>query len=116
MKIDFISLEFKNVLSYGNSPTIFEFKNGIDLINAKNGAGKSSFIDGLTFSLYGVPFRKIKKNSLINHHNNKNLLTTLIFFVEHSGYYMIVRGIKPNIFEIYFNPSFSKISRPSPKS
>lgn len=103
MKIDFISLEFKNVLSYGNSPTIFEFKNGIDLINAKNGAGKSSFIDGLTFSLYGVPFRKIKKNSLINHHNNKNLLTTLIFFVEHSGYYKIIRGIKPNIFEIYFN-------------
>lgn len=103
MRIDFISLEFKNVLSYGNSPTIFEFKNGIDLINAKNGAGKSSFIDGLTFSLYGVPFRKIKKNSLINHHNNKNLLTTLIFCVENSGYYKIIRGIKPNIFEIYFN-------------
>lgn len=103
MKIDFISLEFKNVLSYGNSPTLFEFKNGIDLINAKNGAGKSSFIDGLTFSLYGVPFRKIKKNSLINHHNNKNLLTTLVFFIENSGYYKIVRGMKPNIFEIYFN-------------
>lgn len=111
MKIDFISLEFKNVLSYGNSPTLFEFKNGIDLINAKNGAGKSSFVDGLTFSLYGVPFRKIKKGSLINHHNNKNLLTTLIFFIENSGYYKIIRGMKPNIFEIYHNketPEFDK--------
>lgn len=60
----------------------------LDLINAKNGYGKSSFIDGLTFSLYGVPFRKIK-NLLINH-NNKNLLTTLIFCVENSGYYKII--------------------------
>ena len=111
MRIDFISLEFKNVLSYGNAPTLFEFKNGIDLINAKNGAGKSSFIDGLTFSLYGVPFRKIKKGSLINHHNNKNLLTTLIFYVENNGYYKVIRGMKPNIFEIYYNkevPEFDK--------
>lgn len=103
MQIDFLTLEFKNVLSYGNSTTIFDFKNGIDLINAKNGAGKSSFIDALTFGLYGVPFRKIKKGSLINHHNNKNLLVKVTFQVENQGYYQVVRGMKPNKFEIYFN-------------
>jgi DNA repair exonuclease SbcCD ATPase subunit len=103
MKIDFIRLEFKNVLSYGNSPTVFEFKNGIDLINAKNGAGKSSFIDALTYGLYGKAFRKIKNSSLINHHNNKELLVKVVLSVENAGYYQIVRGMKPNVFEIYHN-------------
>lgn len=103
MHIEFIKLDFKNVLSYGNNITTFDFKDGIDLINAKNGAGKSSFIDALTFALYGVPFRKIKKGSLVNHYNNKELLTSIIFKIEGSGYFKVVRGIKPNVFEIYHN-------------
>lgn len=103
MKIDFLRLEFKNVLSYGNKITSFDFMNGLDLINAKNGAGKSSFIDALTYGLYGKPFRKIKLSSLINHNNNKELHVTVYLYVENSGFYKIVRGMKPSVFEIYHN-------------
>ena len=103
MNIEFMKIDFKNVLSYGNSITTYEFKDGIDLINAKNGAGKSSFIDALTYALYGKAFRKIKNNSLINHHNNKELLTKVTLKIDNNGYYQIVRGMKPNIFEIYHN-------------
>ena len=103
MKIDFMSIDFKNVLSYGNKFTTFNFNEGIDLITAKNGNGKSSFIDALTFGLYGKPFRKIKIGSLINHHNNKELEVRVTFKVENKGYYYVVRGLKPNKFEIYFN-------------
>jgi len=103
MKIDFLTIEFKNVLSYGNTPTTFEFKDGIDLINAKNGAGKSSFIDALTYGLYGKAFRKIKLGSLINHHNNKEMLVKVTFQVENMGYFQVVRGMKPAVFKVFHN-------------
>jgi len=100
MKINFETVKFKNLLSYGNKFTIFEFKNGIDLVTGENGRGKSTVADGITFALFGKPFRKIKIGSLVNNKNNKNLLVELVFTANHNRF-KIIRGLKPQIFEIY---------------
>lgn len=100
MKIIFEQLSFKNVFSYGNKVTVFKFENGIDLITGKNGNGKSSFVDALTYALFGKPFRKIKLGSLINDKNNKELWVELIFSVNENRF-KIERGQKPDVFKIF---------------
>lgn len=100
MKINFNHLKFRNIFSYGNKWTEFNFENGIDLVTGKNGNGKSTFVDALTYALFGKPFRKIKLGNLINDKNNKDLLVELEFDVNRRGF-KIVRGQKPHIFEIY---------------
>ena len=100
MKIIFESLKFKNVLSYGNKVTEYNFKEGIDLVMGTNGKGKSVIADALNYCLYGKPFRKIKVEHLINNKNNKHLLTEVIFSVNGSKF-KIIRGMKPSIFEVY---------------
>jgi DNA repair exonuclease SbcCD ATPase subunit len=77
----------------------FNFKTGIDIITASNGNGKSSIIDALTYNLFGKPYRKIKLGNLINNKNGKELYTELEFDVDDISY-KIVRGMRPNIFEI----------------
>jgi DNA repair exonuclease SbcCD ATPase subunit len=100
MHIQFKTLKFKNILSYGNAISVYNFESGIDIISATNGAGKSTIIDALTYALFGKPYRKINLKGLINNKNNKELYTELLFDIDDIEY-MIKRGMKPNIFEIY---------------
>ena len=99
--IIFESIEWKNFLSTGNSANkVLLNKSTTTLIIGKNGEGKSTILDALCFSLFGKPFRNINKGQLINSINGKNCLVTIEFTVA-SKEYKIIRGIKPNIFEIY---------------
>jgi DNA repair exonuclease SbcCD ATPase subunit len=89
-------------MSYGNSFTIYTFQNGIDLITGANGLGKSAIVDALMFVLYGKSYRKTKLGTLVNDINQKELLVETEFSIDKNKY-KIIRGIKPNIFEIYIN-------------
>ena len=70
------------------------------MIIGENGAGKSTILDALTFSLFGKPFRKINKSQLLNSVNEKNCLVE-IEFSTNGKEYKVTRGMKPNVFEIY---------------
>ena len=107
--IKFEKIKFKNILHFGNNITEFNIPNGITRIFGANGAGKSSIIDIINFALFGKPYRKIKLDQLINNINNKDLLVELYFTIK-SDNYKIIRGIKPNIFEIYKNDSLISLS------
>lgn len=99
--IEFKTLRWMNLLSTGNAFTevsLNEHKS--TLIVGQNGAGKSTILDALSFVLYGKPFRKINKPQLINTINGKNCVVEVEFDVGKKKY-KVVRGIKPNIFEIY---------------
>lgn len=99
--IVFKSIEWKNLLSTGNSPSkVLLNKSTSTLIVGRNGEGKSTILDALCFSLFGKPFRNINKPQLINSINGKNCLTTVEFSVSGKEY-KIIRGIKPNVFEIW---------------
>jgi DNA repair exonuclease SbcCD ATPase subunit len=97
----FKSISWKNFLSTGNHPTSVCFDNyNTSLIIGSNGAGKSTILDALTFSLYGKSFRKINKAQLINTTNEKNCFVDIEFSVNNVDW-KVERGIKPNIFKIY---------------
>ncbi len=97
----FKSISWKNFLSTGNHPTSVCFDNyNTSLIIGSNGAGKSTILDALTFSLYGKSFRKINKAQLINTTNEKNCFVEIEFSVNNVDW-KVERGIKPNIFKIY---------------
>ena len=101
--IVFEKLRYKNILSSGNTFTELDlFSNPTTLIVGTNGSGKSTFLDAITFVLFGKPFRKIKKDQLINSINKKNLLVE-IEFNTNGNQYLVRRGMKPTIFEIYQN-------------
>ena len=103
--IIFKKVRFKNFLSYGNNFTEIDLnKDKTTLSVGKNGFGKSTFIDAITFALYGKPFRKVNKNQLINSINKSEMVTEIEFSVG-SNNYKVVRGVKPNIFEVYCNES-----------
>jgi DNA repair exonuclease SbcCD ATPase subunit len=99
--IVFKSVSWKNFLSTGNSPNkVLLNKSTTTLIIGKNGEGKSTILDALCFSLFGKPFRSINKGQLVNSINGKNCVVELEFSIG-SREYKIIRGIKPNIFEIW---------------
>ena len=101
--ITFKKIRWKNFLSTGNQFTDLDFqRNNTNLIVGTNGAGKSTVLDALTFSLFNKPFRKIKKSQLINTTNEKDCLVEVDFTIN-SRDYVVRRGIKPNIFEISVN-------------
>jgi len=101
--IIFEQLTYKNFLSTGESPTIIQMnKSPSTLIVGKNGAGKSTFLDALSFVLFGKSHRNINKPQLVNSVNGKKLLVD-VFFSIGSTSYQVVRGLKPNVFEIYKN-------------
>ena len=101
--ITFKKIRWKNFLSTGNQFTELDFqRNNTNLIVGTNGAGKSTVLDALTFSLFNKPFRKIKKSQLINTTNEKDCLVEVDFTIN-SRDYIVRRGIKPNIFEISVN-------------
>tara|TARA_R100000908_G_C3752682_1_gene147118 strand:- start:342 stop:2054 length:1713 start_codon:yes stop_codon:yes gene_type:complete len=99
--ITFKSITWSNFLSTGNHPTTVTLdSNSTSLIIGTNGAGKSTILDALTFSLYGKSFRKINKAQLVNTTNEKNCLVK-ICFSSNNVEWKVERGIKPNIFKIY---------------
>jgi DNA repair exonuclease SbcCD ATPase subunit len=90
-------------MSFGNNMTEFSFENGLNLISAKNGSGKSSIgPEALSYVLYGKPYRDIKVSELVNRKNKKGMLTEIDFLID-SDLYKIVRGIGPAKLELYKN-------------
>ena len=99
--ITFTTLKWKNFLSTGNSFTTVNFSESkTTLVVGHNGAGKSTMLDALAFALFGKAHRNISKPQLLNSINNKNCVVEVEFNVSGSNY-KIVRGIRPNIFEIW---------------
>ena len=99
--IVFDRIRWKNFLSTGNNFTEVNFQDAqTNLILGTNGSGKSTILDALTFSLYNKPFRKINKPQLVNSVNEKECLVEVEFSIG-SREYKVIRGIRPNIFEIW---------------
>jgi len=101
--IKFKKIRYKNFLSTGNIPIEVELdKSSTTLIVGSNGSGKSTLLDALCYALFNKPFRIIKKDQMVNTINNGDTLVEVEFEVG-TNQYMIRRGIKPNLFEIYQN-------------
>jgi len=101
----FECIRWKNFLSTGNQFTELSFtEHTTTLILGTNGTGKSTMLDALTFSLFGKPFRKINKPQLVNSVNEKDCLVEVEFSIGGTKW-KVVRGIKPNTFEIWRNNS-----------
>ena len=97
----FKKIKWKNFLSTGNHFSEIELnKNSTTLIVGQNGAGKSTVLDALTFSLFGKPFRKINKSQLLNSVNEKDCVVEVELSINDVEW-KVLRGIKPNIFKIY---------------
>ena len=101
--IEFKTIKWKNLLSTGNNFTEVNL-NGHErtLIVGENGSGKSTILDALCFSLFSKPFRKINKSQLVNTVNCGDCKVELEFRIGKTEW-KVVRGIKPNVFEIYKN-------------
>ena len=103
MHIQFNRVRYKNILSVGNQFIEIDLsKSKTTLISGQNGSSKSTFIEAIVFALSGRAFRKINKPQLINSINQKELLVELEFVIGVDRY-LIRRGMKPNIFEIWKN-------------
>ena len=101
--IIFEKIRWKNFLSTGNQYTEINLdKDSTTLIVGTNGSGKSTVLDALTFSLFNKPFRKISKSQLINTVNEKDCRVEVEFSIAETQW-KVVRGIKPNLFEIHRN-------------
>ncbi len=101
--IHFKRIKFSNFLSVGDQPTIIQLDKTITtVVTGKNGAGKSTFIDALVYALFGKPFRKVRLGQLINN-VNEGSLEVEISFSAGSKDYIVKRGMKPAVFEIYSN-------------
>jgi DNA repair exonuclease SbcCD ATPase subunit len=97
----FKTLRWKNLLSTGNYFTEIALNsNANTLIVGTNGSGKSTMLDALCFGLFGKPFRNVNKPNLLNSINNRDCVVEIDFSIGNKEF-KIVRGIKPNIFEIY---------------
>ncbi len=101
--IVFKNISWKNFLSTGNTANKVDLnKDPTTLIVGKNGEGKSTILDALTFSLFNKPFRDVNKGQLVNSINQKNCVVEIEFSIGTTEY-KVIRGMKPNIFEIYQN-------------
>ena len=99
--ITFKYARWKNFLSTGNTFTEIQLdRNPSTLIIGENGAGKSTILDALCFGLFGKPFRQISKNQLINTVNGQGSVVEIEFETQNKQC-KVVRGIKPNTFEIW---------------
>jgi len=103
MRINFKRVRYKNLLSSGNVFTEIDLdRHTTTLISGSNGSGKSTLLDAIVFGLYGKPFRKINKPQLLNSINQKDLLVEIEFSVG-GNEFLVRRGIRPGIFEVYKN-------------
>ena len=101
--IYFNKVKYKNLLSSGNNFTEINLDtHQTTLILGENGAGKSTLLDALCFGLYGKGFRNLKKDLLINSINQKDLMVEVYFTIGKKKY-KVIRGAKPNKFELYIN-------------
>jgi DNA repair exonuclease SbcCD ATPase subunit len=101
--IKFESIEYQNFLSSGDKPTkIYLSDHKTTLVVGSNGAGKSTMLDALSFTLFGKAHRDIHKPQLVNSINQKRCLVTVEFSIG-TNKYKVVRGIKPAKFEIWRN-------------
>lgn len=101
--IVFKKIRYRNFLSTGDNFTELDLDaNSTTLITGTNGSGKSTMLDALSFALFGKPHRSINKPQLVNSINDKNCVVEVEFKANRAEY-MIRRGIKPGIFEIYKN-------------
>lgn len=97
----FESIKYSNFLSVGNLPLEIQLnRNPITLVTAPNGSGKSSIVEALTFSLYGKSYRGVKKGQLVNSINARSAMVE-IQFSTNGKRYLVRRGIKPDVFEIF---------------
>ena len=101
--IHFETVRWKNFLSTGNNFTEIQLdRNSTTLIIGENGAGKSTILDALCFGLFGKPFRNINKPQLLNSVNGSAALVEVEFRIG-TKKIKVIRGIKPNVFEIHVN-------------
>lgn len=101
--IVFKQISYRNFLSSGNQLTQIKFTDTqTALIVGANGSGKSTMLDALCFSLFNKAFRKITKGQLVNSTNEKECLVEIEFSIG-TREYKVVRGIKPNIFQIWID-------------
>jgi len=101
--IHFETVRWRNFLSTGNNFTEIELdRNSTTLIVGENGAGKSTILDALCFGLFGKPFRGINRPQLLNSVNGSAAVVEVEFRIG-SKKVKVIRGIKPNIFEIHVN-------------
>lgn len=103
MSVIFKSLEYQNFMSVGNVPIKIDLnKHKTTLISGENGSGKTTVLSALCFALFGKAYGSINKPGLVNSINQKKCLVSVEFSIGKKDY-KIVRGIKPNVFEIYEN-------------
>ena len=101
--ITFEKVRWKNFLSTGNTFSEVQLTDAkTNLIVGSNGAGKSTILDALTFGLFGKPFRKISKSSLVNSINDRDTVVEVEFTIGKNEY-QVMRAIKPNKLEISVN-------------
>ena len=108
-------LTVKNFMSVGNQTQAVNFDReqltlvlgenldqGGDDNGSRNGTGKTTIVNALSFALYGQALTNIKKDNLINKINNKNMLVTLTFNKDGVDY-RVERGRKPNVMKFFVN-------------
>ena len=116
--IQFKNITLRNFLSIGNVTQAVDFnKKDLTLIlgenldlggdGARNGTGKTTLIQGLSYALYGVPINNIRKDNLVNRTNAKGMMVTLEF-VANGKEYKIERGRKPNVLKFYVDSNLQK--------
>jgi DNA repair exonuclease SbcCD ATPase subunit len=104
--IIFKTVKWKNLLSSGNNFTELKLdEHATTLILGENGSGKSTLLDAMCFGLYGRGFRNLKKELLVNSVNQSGLLVEINFSIGKREY-KVIRGVKPNKFEIYVDNVF----------
>ena len=99
--IIFTKLKYKNFLSTGNTFTVIDLaRSPSTLVVGANGSGKSTMLDAMSFALFGRPHRNINKPQLVNTINNKECIVEIEFTIG-KAHFRVMRGIKPNLFEIW---------------